>query len=352
MITLGHNGAMSLGKHDSWLLASFGGPDGLDDVLPFLQNVTRGRNVPPERLREVALQYDAHGGRSPINGQNQALRAAVDAELAARGHVLPGAWGNRNWTPYLHEALVELRDRGHTNTLCVVTSAFSSYSGCRQYHDDIASAQQRVAGAPAVRRVRVYWNHPGFLGAVAARIEQARRDAGLTHDVHTVFTAHSIPVAQAETCDYQSQLTEAMSLIGASAQLTGPVELAFQSRSGPPHIAWLEPDIGARLAAIASSGTAAVLVVPLGFVSDHMEVIHDLDELAAGVATAAGLRMVRAATVGTHPQFVSMLVDLLEEAAGLRSDRPALGVSGPRPDACQPDCCLVAVPQGQPATRS
>ncbi len=334
---------MPLGPFDSWMLLSFGGPDGPDDVIPFLENVTRGRNVPQERLAEVAEQYHLFGGRSPINGQNLALLAAIDQELERRGHELPGAWGNRNWAPYVEDVVAGLSAAGRRSTVCLVTSAFSSYSGCRQYHEDIARATSADDSTPEIRRVRVFWNHPDFLGTVADIVGESLRDAAWSLDTHCVFTAHSIPVSQAETCDYADQLAAAVEQIGRLAGLEGPSELAYQSRSGPPVIPWLEPDIGDVLERLAGEGTDRVLVVPLGFVSDHMEVVFDLDTQAAERARVLGIEMQRAPTVGTRPRFVSMLVDLMEEAAGLRSDRPALGDSGPRPDQCRADCCPAPV---------
>jgi ferrochelatase len=320
-------------------------------VLPFLENVTRGRGVPPERLREVAVQYELFGGRSPINDQNRALMAAVTEELTRRGHDLPGAWGNRNWEPYLLDGLRELSAVGRRRTVCVVTSAFSSYSGCRQYLDDIDRALGELADPPEITRVRVFWNHPEFLGTIADRVTEARSAAGLPPDTHVVFTAHSIPVAQAATCDYVAQLTEAVSLVTDLAALTGTTELCFQSRSGPPQVPWLEPDIGDRIRELAGDGVDELLVVPLGFVSDHMEVVYDLDTQAAGLAEELGVRMVRVPAPGTHPRFVAMLVDLMEEAAGLTEQRPALGSRGPRPDTCTAGCCP-APARPQPAARS
>ncbi len=340
---------MPLGPFDSWLLLSFGGPEGPDDVTPFLRNVTAGRGVPDARLAEVAAQYEMFGGRSPINGHNRALRSAVEAELTQRGHSLTSAWGNRNWTPTVPTALEELRDAGCTHTVCIATSAFSSYSGCRQYHDDIERARAGVPGAPAVQRVRVFWNHPAFVGSVADRIVDHLEEAGLDGRVATVFTAHSIPVAQAATCDYAQQLREATTLVARSAGLTGRVELAYQSRSGPPSVPWLEPDINDTLRTLSDDGVEVVLVVPLGFLSDHMEVVFDLDTQAAATAEALGIQMIRVATVGSLPRFVSMLVDLMEEAAGLRTERPSVGRSGPRPDICAAGCC--PAPQ-RPDTRS
>ena len=326
---------------DSALLLSFGGPEGPDDVMPFLQNVTRGRDVPPERLARVEAQYLRHGGVSPINEQNRALLAAVSTELARRGTPLACYWGNRNWHPYLHDTVGQMVAEGRRHAAVIVTSAFSSYSGCRQYHEDLAQAASTVPRAPQLSRVRVYGNHPGFAGAVAERIREALDRARLRNDVHTLFTAHSLPSPMAASCDYEAQLSDTAQAVADMAGLIGEFEVVYQSRSGPPQVPWLEPDVNDRLAQLGSMGCRAVLVVPLGFVSDHMEVLVDLDTAARATAARSGITMVRAHAVGTHPLFVEALVDLVEETAGLRSARPVIGRLGPRPDACTPGCCAV-----------
>ncbi len=324
---------------DSVLLLSFGGPEGPDDVMPFLRNVTRGRDVPAERLAQVAQQYLRHGGVSPINEQNRALLAALSGELARRGTPLACYWGNRNWHPYLRDAVGQMASEGRRHAAVIVTSAFSSYSGCRQYHEDLAQAASEVPGAPRLSRVRVYGNHPGFAGALAERIREALDGARLRSDVHTLFTAHSLPSRMAASCDYEAQLRDAAETVAGMAGLSGQIEVVYQSRSGPPHVPWLEPDVNDRLAQLGSAGCRTVLVVPLGFVSDHMEVLVDLDTKARAAAARAGITMVRARSVGTHPLFVEALVDLVEETAGLRAERPAVGRLGPRPDSCAPGCC-------------
>ena len=324
---------------DSVLLLSFGGPDGPDDVRPFLHNVTRGRDVPPERLAQVEAQYLRHGGVSPINEQNRALLSAVSGELARRGTPLACYWGNRNWHPYLRDTVGQMVGEVRRHAAVIVTSAFSSYSGCRQYHEDLARAASEVPGAPQLSRVRVYGNHPGFAGAVAERISEALDGAHLRSDVHTLFTAHSLPSRMAATCDYEAQLADAAATVADVAGLSGEIEVVYQSRSGPPQVPWLGPDVNDRLAQLGSQGCRAVLVVPLGFVSDHMEVLVDLDTTARATAARSGITMVRARSVGTHPLFVKALADLVEETAGLRSDRPTVGRLGPRPDACAPGCC-------------
>ena len=330
---------MGVGRFDSLLLLSFGGPESSDDVMPFLRNVTAGRGVPDERLAVVAEQYELFGGKSPINDLNQELLRALDEELGSRGHEIATFWGNRNWHPFVADTINNLKSLGHTSTVCLVTSAFSSYSGCRQYHEDLDRARSEVPGAPAVERIRVYWDHPDFLGAAAELLAERRDAAGLSSETPVLHSAHSLPLSMAANCDYQQQLNEAASIVNELAGMRGPCEVVFQSRSGPPSVPWLTPDIDQRIHELAEQGTDELLVHPLGFVADHMEVLFDLDTQSAAAAKEAGVKMVRTPTVGTHPRFVSMLVDLVEEAAGLRADRPSLSESGPRPDNCNSQCC-------------
>jgi protoporphyrin/coproporphyrin ferrochelatase len=330
----------SNGGYDAVLLVSFGGPDGPDDVVPFLRNVTRGRDVPAERLAAVARTYERFGGRSPINDQNRALRDALRAELRRAGHDLPVYWGNRNWRPYLRDAVAEMVADGVRAALAIVTSAFSSYSSCRQYLDDLDGARAAVGpDAPRIDKIRPYFNHPGFvatwtesLGAAFARLPAERRSGA-----RLVFTAHSIPRAMAAGCDYEAQLRETARLVAASWSQVG-WELAWQSRSGPPSVPWLEPDVGERLAALPAEGVDTVVLAPLGFVSDHMEVAYDLDVVAAPRAEALGLRLVRAATPGTDPHFVAMARELVEES--LEDRRPvSIGRLPPCPLRCPDGCC-------------
>ena len=330
---------MGMGRFDSLLLLSFGGPENSDDVMPFLRNVTAGRGVPDERLAVVAEQYELFGGKSPINELNQQLLCALDEELASRGHEMATFWGNRNWHPFVTDTIADLKSLGHTSTVCLVTSAFSSYSGCRQYHEDLDRARNEVPGAPNIERVRVYWDHPDFLGTAAELLAESRDAAGLSSETPVLHSAHSLPLSMAANCDYQQQLNEAASIVNELAGMRGPYEVVFQSRSGPPSVPWLTPDIDQRIHELAEQGTQELLVHPLGFVADHMEVLFDLDTQSAAAAKEAGVKMVRTPTVGTHPRFVSMLVDLVEEAAGLRADRPSLSKSGPRPDKCNSQCC-------------
>ena len=330
---------MGIGRFDSLLLLSFGGPENSDDVMPFLRNVTAGRGVPDERLAVVAEQYELFGGKSPINELNQQLLCALNEELANRGHEMATFWGNRNWHPFVTDTIADLKSLGHTSTVCLVTSAFSSYSGCRQYHEDLDRARNEVPGAPNIERVRVYCDHPDFLGTAAELLAESRDAAGLSSETPVLHSAHSLPLSMAANCDYQQQLNEAAAIVNELAGMRGPYEVVFQSRSGPPSVPWLTPDIDQRIHELAEQGTQELLVHPLGFVADHMEVLFDLDTQSAAAAKEAGVKMVRTPTVGTHPRFVSMLVDLVEEAAGLRADRPSLSKSGPRPDKCNSQCC-------------
>lgn len=336
--------------HDAVLLLSFGGPEGPDDVLPFLENVTRGRGVPRERLEEVAEQYAVFGGVSPINEQNRLLLEALRGELDRRGHDLPLYWGNRNWAPYVEDTVAEMAAAGHRRAVAVATSAYSSYSSCRQYLEDIDRARQRVGdGAPVVEKVRPYWNHPGFIAAVTDRVRAAvsELDAEQRAAARLVFTAHSIPLSMATTSDYQAQLLDVVALVTEHPELDLPADLVFQSRSGPPRVPWLEPDIVDHLAALHDDGVDTVVVAPIGFVSDHMEVKFDLDTQAAEAARSLGMTMIRAETVGTHPQFVAALVDLVEEHV-LGAEPRAVGPLGPRRNPCAAGCCPAPV---RPARR-
>jgi ferrochelatase len=327
---------------DALLVVSFGGPEGMDDVMPFLSNVLRGRNVPESRMREVAHHYELFGGVSPINGQNRRLIAALERELESEGPRLPVYWGNRNWHPLLADTLARMRGDGIKHALAFVTSAYSSYSGCRQYREDIERAREAVgAGAPRVEKLRAFYNHPGFVGpnvenlrAALGQIPEERRPRA-----RVAFTAHSIPSAMADGCDYERQLLETCRLTasGAGAEHW---RLVFQSRSGPPTQAWLEPDICDHLRALAGEGAADVVVAPVGFISDHMEVLYDLDTEARQVSEEIGLKMVRAATVGAHPQFVRMIRELILERLDPATPRKALGTFGPSHDICPAGCCL------------
>jgi ferrochelatase len=322
--------------YDAILLVSFGGPERREDVLPFLENVTRGRNIPPERLLEVAEHYYHFGGKSPINDQCRELIAALRNELD-----LPIYWGNRNWDPYLADVLRQMRSDGIKRALGLVTSAYSSYSGCRQYRENIAAAQAEVGeGAPTVDKVRVFYNHPGFIEASAIRVRDALAQWPVSERaaVHFVATAHSIPSSMAQTSDYERQLKETTRLV-ADAAGSAQWDLVYQSRSGPATQPWLEPDILNHLKNLHASGVRNVVVAPLGFLSDHLEVLYDLDAEAQALAGELGIRMVRAATVGTHPAFVGMLRQLIEERLSPDSNKLAIGQYGPNHDVCPTNCC-------------
>ena len=326
--------------YDAFLLVSFGGPEGMADVMPFLDRVLQGRPVPPARKREVAHHYERFGGVSPINAQNRALLAALGEELAEHGPRLPLYWGNRNWHPFLADTLRAMAADGVRRALAFVTSAYSSHSGCRRYLDDIARARAVVGpAAPVVDKLRGFHDHPGFVEANADRLSAAIESLppGRRAAARIAFTAHSIPAAMAAGSDYVAQLRETCALVAARASRL-PWALVYQSRSGPPGDPWLEPDVLDHLATLRSEGATDVVVAPVGFVSDHMEVVYDLDVEARARAAALGLGFVRAGTAGTHPAFVRMIRELLDErVAG--GERRALGASGPRPDECARDCC-------------
>jgi ferrochelatase len=327
--------------YDALLVVSFGGPEGPGAVLPFLENVTRGRNVPEERLREAASHYEHFGGVSPLPAQCRALVAALREELARHGPALPVYLGNRNWHPLLADTLRRMAEDGVRRALAFVTSAYASYSGCRQYLEDIVVAQDAVgARAPVVDKLRLFYNHPGFVEPlverVAAAFERVPEERRAT--ARLVFSAHSLPRALAATCAYEAQLRETASLV---AFPLGRAEWSFawQSRSGPPSQPWLDPDIVDHLRALAAKGARDVVVAPIGFTSDHMEVLYDLDLEAKSRALELGLNMVRAATVGTHPRFVRMIRELVQERLSDAPVRLHLGARGPAPDACPPGCC-------------
>lgn len=328
--------------YDALLIVSFGGPEGMDEVMPFLENVLRGRNVPPERMRAVAHHYELFGGVSPINGQNRKLIAALKDELEAKGPRLPIYWGNRNWHPMLADTLRQMRDDGVRRALAFFTSAYSSYSGCRQYRENIEEAREAVgANAPQVWKLRAYYNHPGFIEPNVENLRAAlnRIPAERRADAHVAFTAHSIPTAMAANCEYEAQLTETCRLVAEGAGHDEQWRLVFQSRSGPPTQPWLEPDICDYLTQLKESGATDVVIAPVGFVSDHMEVLYDLDTEARRLSDKIGLHLIRAATVGTHPRFISMIRELALERIDTETERRFLGARGASHDVCLTDCC-------------
>jgi len=323
------------GKVDALLLIAFGGPEQPADVLPFLENVLRGRNVPRERMLEVAEHYYHFGGVSPINGQMRELVPLVEAELREHGPRLPVYWGNRNWHPMLADTVRKMRDDGVKHALAFVMSAYSSYSGCRQYLDDIARAREAVGpGAPEIEKLRLFFNHPGFIEPMTEHVRNALRQLP---SAALVYTAHSVPLSMAASSRYEVQLQEACRLV---SERVGRDEwrLVYQSRSGPPSQPWLGPDIGDCLRELHAGGVREVVIAPVGFISDHMEVLYDLDTEARGLCEELGMTLVRAATVGNHPAFVSMIAELARERVGEAAPR-WLGSLGASSDVCQPDCC-------------
>jgi ferrochelatase len=327
--------------YDALLVMSFGGPEGMGDVLPFLENVTRGRNIPRERLVEVGHHYAQFDGISPINAQNRALIAALETELNARGLQLPIYFGNRNWHPFVTDTLRQMQADGVKRALVFVTSAFSSYSGCRQYREDIIQACEAVKDAPSLDKIRVFYNHPDFILPNAEHLQHALNQFPIERraSVRVAFTAHSIPMAMAKHNVYQAQLEEACRLVAVQAGVVN-YALVYQSRSGAPHIPWLEPDILTHIETLAAQGITDLIIHPIGFISDHMEVLYDLDTEAVEKARELGMMMVRSATVGTHPAFVSMIHELITERITANPPRRALGVHGPNHDICPLSCCL------------
>jgi protoporphyrin/coproporphyrin ferrochelatase len=334
-------------SYDAILIVSFGGPEGPDDVIPFLENVLRGRNVPRQRLLEVAEHYGHFGGVSPINAQNRALVSTLQNELKQHGPKLPVYLGNRNWHPFLADILRQMRDGGVRRALGFFTSAYSSYSGCRQYLENIAAAQREVGDkAPEVHKLRAYFNHPGFIEPMIEHVREALTeipaDNNRSQFPHLVFTAHSIPTAMANNCRYESQLLDACQSVASGAGCS-KWRLVYQSRSGSPSQPWLEPDVNDYLRELATKNVRDVVVVPIGFISDHIEVLYDLDFEAKNTAQELGINMVRAGTVGVHPRFVQMIRELVVERITASPERTVVGKLGPS-HVCQADCC----PSGRP----
>jgi ferrochelatase len=335
---------------DAILILSFGGPEGMEEVMPFLENVLRGRNVPRERMLEVAHHYELFNGVSPINGQNRALIAALRRELEEHGPRLSVYWGNRNWHPLLADTVRQMAADGIQNALCFATSAYSSYSSCRQYQENIARAREEVgARAPRIEKLRVFYNHPGFIAANAGNVRAAfeqipfERRAG----ARLAFTAHSIPKAMADNSDYEAQLLEASRLVAESAGLE-EWRLVFQSRSGAPTQAWLEPDICDYLRELKVYGVSDTVVSPIGFISDHMEVLYDLDTEARALAEELGINLVRAATAGTHTAFIKMIRELILERMDEGVVPRFLGTRGVKSCGYPAECCLPGLQRPAP----
>lgn len=338
-------------RYDAILVVSFGGPEGPDDVMPFLENVLRGRNVPRERMLEVAEHYQHFGGVSPINLQNRELIRSLRLELDAHDIDLPIYWGNRNWHPLLPDTIARMKADGVRRAIAYFTSAFSSYSGCRQYRENIIAARDQVGqGAPEIDKLRVFFNHPTFIEINAANVRSAllQFPNAERESAHLLFTAHSIPKSMADNCRYELQLRAACKLISEAAGHP-QYELLYQSRSGPPTQPWLEPDICDTLEKVADQKSSRYVVIsPIGFVSDHMEVLFDLDVEAADLCREKGLHMVRTATVGNDPRFIAMIRELIQERMSDAPQRKALGDLGPSHDVCPVDCCTYT-PQRPPA---
>jgi ferrochelatase len=341
-------------NYDAILVVSFGGPESREEVIPFLENVLRGRNIPRERLLVVADHYYLFDGKSPINEQTRDLIAALKNELAANGLKLPIYWGNRNWHPLLAEEIRQMKKDGIRRALAFVTSAYSSYSGCRQYREDIARAQSEVgSGAPEIDKLRAFFNHPGFIEATEERMRGALASvpAGVRQNLQIVYTAHSIPVSMANTSDYVRQLEEVTTLVSARLGIRNHA-LVYQSRSGAPGQPWLGPDILEYLREVKEHDTAsAVVLAPISFISDHMEVIYDLDVEARRLCESFSLPMVRAKTVGLHPKFIAMIRELIGERIAPGTERRSLGSLGPRHDECEEGCCPAPM-HGPPSAAS
>src|SRR6266576_1478371 len=338
--------------YDAVLFVSFGGPEGMNDVMPFLENVLNGRNVPLERMLAVAKHYELFDGVSPINEQNRKLIAALERELETNGPHLPVYFGNRNWHPLLPETIRRMRDNGVKQALAFVTAAYSSYSSCRQYLENIADEQEQVGdGDPHIEKLRAFYNHPLFIEANVENVRAALKQIPEARRFQTqiLFTAHSIPESMARNCNYEAQLQAASRLVfegvatessplpsgNGESTLTSdykPYKLVFQSRSGSPSQPWLGPDVCDQLRELHASGARDVVVSPIGFVSDHMEIVYDLDTEALALCRELGLNMVRASTAGTHPAFVKMIRELILER--LEPTRPlrSVGRDGPRGD--------------------
>ncbi|MFZ0292061.1 MAG: ferrochelatase [Candidatus Sulfotelmatobacter sp.] len=329
-------------NYDAILVVSFGGPESREEVIPFLETVLRGKNVPRERLLTVAEHYYHFEGKSPINQQTRDLIAALQTVLEQHGPRLPIYLGNRNWHPLLPDALRQMKQDGIRRALGFITSAYSSYSGCRQYREDIARGQSEVgAGAPEVDKLRVFFNHPGFIEATVDRVRDAVHaiPAEARQNVQIIYTAHSIPMSMANTSDYVTQLEEVRKLVSAALGQTNHV-LVYQSRSGTPGQPWLEPDILDYLRRVKAENLAsAVVLAPISFLSDHMEVLYDLDIEAQQLCDSLHLPVSRASTVGVHPRFISMIRALILERMTPGLERRAMGTMGPRADVCSADCC-------------
>jgi len=335
--------------YDALILVSFGGPEGPDDVMPFLENVLKGRDVPRQRMLKVAEHYMAFGGVSPINEDNRALISLLERELAEHDMSLPIYFGNRNWHPMLSDTLEQMKQDGVRRALAIVTSGYGSYSSCRQYLENLEEARKGIGeGAPEVDKMRLFFNHPGFLESMVACTQRAlvQVDEERRQDCRLLFTAHSLPLSMAVGCRYAEQLEETARFVAAESGISN-WQLVYQSRSGSPHQPWLEPDICDAIRESAGDGTRDIVVVPVGFISAHMEILFDLDTEARELCEQLDIKMVRADTVGHEPRFITMLRELIEERIG-EKDRLAVGDLAAPPHACVADCCPIGVSGGRP----
>jgi len=344
--------------YDAILLLGFGGPEGPDDVLPFLRNVTKGRGVPDERLAVVGEHYARFDGVSPINDQNRSLLAALRPALDDAGVDIPLYWGNRNWHPMLSDTWARMADDGIRSALVIATSAYSSYSSCRQYQENLDAATEELGDrSPSWFKIRPFFNHPGFIDASVERAVADLSDVAPGTVVRFLFTAHSIPESMSANCDYAEQLSDAATSVMAGLKIARPDlaqewDLVYQSRSGPPSVPWLEPDVLDAIRALDASEAATphLVIIPIGFISDHMEVMFDLDVEAVDLAAELGIEMTRVATVGTHPRFVGGLVDLVREQTD-HAKPVAVGNLAPRPSPCAEGCCPAGAGRpGRPST--
>jgi ferrochelatase len=331
---------------DAILFVSFGGPNEHADVMPFLENVTRGRGIPRERLEVVAEHYHHFGGKSPINEQNLAIISDLTKLMAQQGPEIPIYFGNRNWHPFLNDTFTQMKADGVTRVFAFVTSAFSCYSGCRQYRENLYAAQDATGTqSMEIHKLRVYFNHPGFIDPLVDWVKAAIEK---NPKARLIFTAHSIPIWMSNGSKYVAQLEEASKLVASAAGIT-EYDLVYQSRSGAPNMPWLEPDILDHMRALHASGTNDILICPIGFISDHMEVLYDLDEEARLLAEELGMNLQRTPTSSHDPRFAAMIRELVLERRGDQLTRIALGTMGPSHDVCPVDCCTP--PPARPAGR-
>tara|TARA_B100000029_G_scaffold278554_1_gene272856 strand:- start:8971 stop:10041 length:1071 start_codon:yes stop_codon:yes gene_type:complete len=336
--------------YDAILVISFGGPEGPDDIMPFLDNVLKGLNVPTHVKSNIAKRYERFGGISPINQETRSFIETLESKIQKNGPQLPIYWGNRNWNPLLTETVNQMAEDGIKNAIAYVTSTFSSYSGCRKYREDLYEAIQGIDNPPNIDKLRVGYNHPGFITAVSDKTRLAIAEADAPSEKTLVmFTAHSLPLSMAKCTDYEVQLREACYLVGQSIGLIS-WQLAYQSNNASYGEPWLEPDISDALEQAKTDGYSHIIIVPIGFVCDHMEVVLDLDIEAKEQAENLGLNMIRAATVGNHPAYIEMVRDLIMERISKDPERKYLGNRGPNGDYCPPDCCLSGRPNEKKPT--